>query len=174
MARLDIGPLALLVPEAGGREVTVKDFSGAEQQALGVAAVVVGPTRPAPRGRVPTMGRRAAWWCSCPAGDSSPAFDRLLHGSVSGVKAEPEGTEFVEADLLRWSLEDNWGGSTMATIAELDETWVASAEAMLVEAGCLGFGKRADVLSDARQATEPPVCEVRRYGPARCRSRCTR
>ena len=55
----------------------------------------------------------------------------------------------------------------MATIAELDDTLGGSVEAILVEAGCLGFGKRAEVLSDTSKrrnrlcarfpATEPLV-----------------
>jgi hypothetical protein len=147
MARLQIGPLALLVPERGGREVNVKDFAGNDQLAWETPAVVVGPEdllleagyrRWDDGGMVVLLSR----------GDSHPAFDRLLHGERLGVKAENSGTEFVEADLLRWNLEENWGGSRMATIAELDDTLGSSAEALFVEAGCLGFGRRADVLGD--------------------------
>jgi hypothetical protein len=147
MARLGIGPLALLVPEGAGREVGVKDFAGNDHVAWETPAVVVGPQdllletayrRWDDGGMVVLLGR----------GDSHPAYDRLFHGERLGVKTEDDGTEFVEADLLRWNVEDSWGGSTMATIAEIDETLGGAAEAVLVEAGCLGFGKRAEVLSD--------------------------
>jgi hypothetical protein len=148
MARLDIGPLVLLLPDAAGREITVKDFGGEERDALESPALVVGPDdllleaayrRWDDGGMVVLLSR----------GDSAPAFDRLLHGERLGVNAQGDGTEFVEADLLRWDHQAHWGGSTMATISELDETMGAPVEAMLVEAGCVGFGTRAQVLSDA-------------------------
>lgn len=175
MARLEIGPLALLVSERAGREVTVKDFTGVDQLAWETPAIVVGP-----QGLLLEAAYRrwdeAGMVVLLSRGDSSPAFDRLLHGERLGVKAEHDGTEFVEADLLHWSAKDNWGGSRMATAAELDDTLGRSAEALLVEAGCLGFGKRADVLLDdsrrrnrlcARFAATEPVGPLAVYSLTR-------
>ncbi|WP_121258926.1 hypothetical protein [Nocardioides ferulae] len=81
-------------------------------------------------------------------GDSPPEYDRLLHGERLGVKSLGDGTDLVEADLMRWDATKGWGGSTMATPAELDDTLGGSAEALLVEAGGLAFGKRAEVFGD--------------------------
>lgn len=81
-------------------------------------------------------------------GDSPPSYDRLLHGERLRIKAREDGTDFVEADLLRWSPDEDGGGSTMATPDELDATLGSSAEALLVQAGCLGFRTMAEVLGD--------------------------
>jgi hypothetical protein len=147
VSRIQLGSVLLLVPEHGVRDADVTDFGGVTHSAREWPAVVVGPggllaeiayQRWDEGGKVVMLSR----------GDSAPSYDRLMHGERLGIKVLDDGTEFVEADLLRWDPAKRWGGSTMATPDELDATLGSSAEALLVEAGGLAFGKRAEVFGD--------------------------
>ena len=82
-------------------------------------------------------------------GDSSPAFDRLLHGVRLGIKSLPDGTDFCEADLLRWDRDAAWGSVSMTTENELGSVVGAEIYPLLVEAGALDLGSRQRVLKDA-------------------------
>lgn len=147
MSRLIVGDAVLLFPEHAGRDVDVTDFGGVTHPAREWPAVVIGLggllaeiayQRWEDAGKIVMLSR----------GDSAPSYDRLMHGERLGIKVLDDGTEFVEADLLRWDPAKKWGGATMATPDELDATLGASAEALLVEAGGLAFGKRSEVLGD--------------------------
>lgn len=147
MSRIAIGPAVLMVPDHAGREVEVADFAGTKHQAQETPAAVAGPygmlfelayRRWQSEGQVVMLSR----------GDSSPAFDRLLHGVRLGVKGLEDGTEFCEVDLLRWEGGAGWGNVSMVVPNELDLELGDSTETLMVEAGALAFGTRAEVLND--------------------------
>src|SRR3954469_12207175 len=101
MSRFAIGPATLLVPDHGGRQLHVTDFSGEVHDAWEMPAVVV-----APDGLLMEIAYQrwdgAGAVVALSRGDSAPAYDRLLRGERLSVKAREDGAEHVVVDLLQW------------------------------------------------------------------------
>lgn len=147
MSRLTVGSVTLLTAPGSAREVGVGDFAGKERSAWETPAVVAGPDglllevahrRWDRGGQVIVLSR----------GDSAPAYDRLLHGARLGIQTRENGTDFCEADVLRWNPATSWGNPGMAKPDELDQLAGQSVHPLLVRAGALDFGPRARVLGD--------------------------
>jgi hypothetical protein len=154
MSKFVIGPAILLVPDHGGREHQVTDFSGESREAWEMPAVVA-----APDGLLMEIAYQrwdgAGAVVALSRGDSAPAYDRLLHGERLSVKAREDGTEHVVADLLQWDPTEGpngWGSCRKAAPTDLDSMLGEPAAALLFEAGALDFGTRAKVLGDRSNA----------------------
>lgn len=150
MTKFRIGPVTLLVPDQGGRELEVTDFGGETHEAWEMPAVVVGPD-----GLLMEVAYRRWDGAGAVVGldrcDSPPSYQRLIQGERMLVKASEDGTENVVADLLRWNPNEGqhgWGTTKKATPDELDAMLGSSAETLFFEAGALDFGTRAEVIGD--------------------------
>ena len=150
MTKFEIGPVTLLVPDQGGRELEVTDFGGETHDAWEMPAVVV-----APDGLLMEIAYRrwdgAGAVVALDRGDSPPAYQRLIQGERMAIKLGDDGTENVVADLLHWKPNEGqygWGSTKKAAPDELDTMLGSSAESLFFEAGALDFGTRAEVIGD--------------------------
>ncbi len=100
MSKHQVGAAALLVPTVR-RRAEVQDFSGRTHEAVETPALVAGPDgllleiahrRWDDGGQVVCLSR----------GDSSPEYDRLVHGVRLGVQVRDDGSDCCEVGLLRW------------------------------------------------------------------------
>lgn len=148
MSRHVLGAVVLLVADRAARSVEVTDFASEIQIATEVPAVVAGEDglllelacrRWESGGQVVCLSR----------GDSSPAFDRLLHGVRLGLQPRDNGTDTCELGLLRWDAAGRWGNVSSASEAEMDELLGGPIRACFAENGGVDFGTREQVISDA-------------------------
>jgi len=150
VSRIEIGTVVLNIPDGVTRECVVSDFDGVSHEGVEVPAIVSGPG-----GLLLELAHRS--WdgggqvVMLSRGNSSPAFDRLLHGCRLGIRELDDGADVADVGLLRWDPnagDQGWGNPSKASVADLDSVLGSSVETLLVHAGCYDFGERQSILRD--------------------------